>query len=70
VSHPPQPSQRNWFRKSQLMSLLAIGLQKPYAKMKVSRQVLHLSDILTRWMVIDNEIKIPGINFQDQNNEQ
>jgi hypothetical protein len=52
------------------MSLLAIGLQKPYAKMKVSRQVLYLSDVLTQWMVIDNEIKIPGINFQDQNNEQ
>ncbi len=29
------PSQRNCFRKSQLTSVVAIGLQKPFAKMKV-----------------------------------
>jgi hypothetical protein len=28
-------SQSHWFRKSQLTSMVAIGLQKPYAKMKV-----------------------------------
>jgi hypothetical protein len=31
------PSQRNWFRKSHLMSMVAIGLQKLYAKIKVGK---------------------------------
>jgi hypothetical protein len=29
------PSQRNWFRKSQLTSMVVIDLQKPYAKTKL-----------------------------------
>ncbi len=29
--------QKNWFRKSQLMSMVAIGLGKPYAKTKVGK---------------------------------
>ncbi len=31
------PSQRNWFRKSQLTSMVAIDLQKPYAKTKLGK---------------------------------
>jgi hypothetical protein len=35
VSCPPGPQSENWFCKSQPMSMVAIGLRKPYAKKKV-----------------------------------
>jgi hypothetical protein len=41
------PSQRNWFCKSQLTSIVAIGLCKPYAKTKVG-------DSCTSRMFIDS----------------
>jgi hypothetical protein len=34
VFHPLNPSWRNWFRKSQLTSMVALGLRKPYAQTK------------------------------------
>jgi hypothetical protein len=45
--------------------MVAIDLQKPYAKMKVGESCL-----LTWQMVVFVGIKIPGIHIQDQNTEQ
>ncbi len=45
-----------------------MGLQKPYAKTKVSESCVSMMFIGLQ-MVVDNEIKMPGIHFQDQNKE-
>ncbi len=37
LSRPPRPKWRNWFSKSQLTSMVAIGRQTFYAKMKVGK---------------------------------
>jgi hypothetical protein len=42
--------------------MAAIGLQKPYAKTKVGKSC-------TCMMAVDKGIKIPGIHFQDHNDE-
>ncbi len=60
-------SRRNWFHKSLLTSMVAIGLWKPYAKTKVGECI---TCSLTWQMVVVIRIKIPGIHFQDQNTEQ
>ncbi len=36
MSWPPRSQLENWFHISQLMSMVAIGLRKPYAKVEVS----------------------------------
>jgi hypothetical protein len=38
------PSQRNWFCKSQLVTIIAIGLRNPYAKSETGAG-LDLSDV-------------------------
>jgi hypothetical protein len=60
-------SQRKRFCKSQLTSIVAIGLQKPYDKTKVGKSCTCMMFIDS--VVVDNGIKIPGIHFQDQNNK-
>ncbi len=53
------PSQSNWFRKSQLTSMVAIGLRKPYAKTKAGKSCTSTVRCLLTWYkVVDNGIKI------------
>ncbi len=49
LSHPPQHEQGNWFRISQLTSMVAIDFQKPYAKMEVGESCTCMMFIDLRW---------------------
>ncbi len=50
------------------MLMVAIGLQKPYAKTKVGKPCTCMMFIDSTDVVV-NGINIPGIHFQDQNAE-
>ncbi len=63
-------SWRNWFCKSQLMSMVAIGLQKPYAKTKVGMSCTCMVIIDSGDGCLYKWFKMPGIHFQGQNTEQ
>ncbi len=43
------PSRGNWFHISQLTSMVAIDLQKPYAKMEVGESYTCMMFIDSRW---------------------
>ncbi len=59
------PSQRNWFHKSQLTSMVEIALWRPCAKTKVDESCTCTYDV---YLLVDE----PGTwnGFQDQNTEQ
>ncbi len=62
---------RNWFCISQLMTIVAIGLQKPYAKSE-SGANLVLYNVYWRATVLVSSygIKIPGIYFHSVESTQ
>ncbi len=64
------PNRRNWFHIYKLTSIGAIGLCNTLCS-DGSRRVLNsLLTLSCRWWLLLYRIKIPGIHFQDQNNEQ
>jgi hypothetical protein len=49
--------------------MVAIGLQKSYAKIKLGNSCTSMIFVDLQ-MVVVNRIEIPGRHFQDQNNKQ
>ncbi len=62
---------KNWFCMSQLMTIVAIGLQKPYAKSESGTNLVLYNVFWRATMLVSTYgIKIPGIYFQSVESTQ
>jgi hypothetical protein len=63
VSPTSAQIQRNWLRLSQLVTLVAIGLRKPYDKSESGTNLVMYEVYWLAMMMLFNRMEIPGIHF-------